>query len=94
VLTFADLPLSTRAAAAVNAIDSYPLTIRQRCELVALAVWPTDAALPGPVSRGARVPDVDRRPARHTPNVAPQRPSPAAVVAPVRSILEVDPAEW
>jgi hypothetical protein len=64
--TFADLSLTSRAAAAVNAIDTYALTIEQRCELVALAVWPTDISLPGSVSRAARVPDVDLRPARPT----------------------------
>jgi hypothetical protein len=62
VQTFADLSLTSRAAAAVNAIDTYPLTIEQRCELFALAVWPTDAALPGPVSCAAMTPDIDLRP--------------------------------
>ena len=72
VPTFADLPLSSRAAAAVNAIDTYPLTVEQRCELVALAVWPTDTALPGgTVSRAARTPDIDHRPARKPPTVMP-----------------------
>ena len=59
VVTFADLPLESRAAAAINAIDEYALTIAQRCELVALAVWPTDATLPGPVASAPLVPDVD-----------------------------------
>jgi hypothetical protein len=66
VPTFADLSLSSRAAAAVNAIDTYPLTVEQRCELVALAVWPSDAMLPGPVSQAPRVPDIDLRPPRPT----------------------------
>jgi hypothetical protein len=83
VLTFADLPLPVRAAAAVNAIDAYPLTIPQRCELVALAVWPTDAALPGRVKRGARVPEIDRRPARpKTRTTVPRFGPPAAAERP------------
>ena len=95
VSTFADLPLSTRAAAAVNAIDAYPLTIRQRCELVALAVWPTDATLSGPVKLGSRVPDVDRRPARRetVSRGTQSSATPAAVLEPPRSILEADPVE-
>jgi hypothetical protein len=76
VQTFADLSLSSRAAAAVNAIDTYPLTVEQRCELVALAVWPTDAVLPGPVSRAPRVPDIDLRPSRPKARA----PAPAVVV--------------
>ena len=71
VPTFADLSLTSRAAAAVNAIDTYPLTVEQRCELVALAVWPSDAVLPGPVSRAARTPDIDHRPARKPPSPMP-----------------------
>ena len=71
VPTFADLPLTSRAAAAVNVIDAYPLTVDQRCELVALAVWPTDTTLPGPVSRAARTPDIDHRPARKPPTIMP-----------------------
>ena len=66
VPTFADLSLTSRAAAAVNAIDTYPLTVEQRCELVALAVWPTNAALPGRVGRAPRSPDIDLRPTRPT----------------------------
>jgi hypothetical protein len=74
VPTFADLPLSTRAAAAVNAIDAYPLTVAQRCELVALAVWPTDAVLPGPDKRGACVPEkTAARRGRHGATVPRQR---------------------
>jgi hypothetical protein len=92
VLTFADLPLSTRAAAAVNAIGSYPPTIAQRFELVALAMWPTDAELPGGVKRGARVPDIDRRPVRRAPKIAPRQTPPAATVVPAGSILEPPPA--
>jgi len=84
VPTFADLPLSSRAAAAANAIDTYPLTVEQRCELVALAVWPTAAKLPGPVSRAPRVPDIDLRPAR---SVRPA-PTPVAVSSPPSSMLE------
>jgi hypothetical protein len=75
VPTFADLSLSSRAAAAINAIDTYTLTVEQRCELVALAVWPTDAVLPGPVSRAPRAPDIDLRPSR-----PPARASTAAAV--------------
>jgi hypothetical protein len=86
--TFADLPLSTRAAAAVNAIDAYPLTIPQRSELVALAVWPTDAALPDRVKRGSRVPDIDRRPTLPV-RTARHYPRPPVVVTPAGG---VDPA--
>ena len=71
VPTFADLSLTRRAAAAVNVIDAYPLTVEQRCELVALAVWPTDITLPGPVSRAARTPDIDHRPARKPTSATP-----------------------
>ncbi len=71
VPTFADLSLKSRAAAAVNAIDTYPLTVEQRCELVALAVWPTDITLPGPVSGAARTPDIDHRPARKPASAMP-----------------------
>jgi hypothetical protein len=71
VQTFADLSLSSRAAAAVNAIDTYALTVEQRCELVALAVWPTDITLPGPVGRAARTPDIDHRPARKPTSAMP-----------------------
>jgi hypothetical protein len=77
VPTFADLSLSSRAAAAVNAIDTYPLTVEQRCELVALAVWPTDAVLPGPVSRATRTPDIDQRPPRGRPPRTPRTPADA-----------------
>jgi hypothetical protein len=71
VSTFADLSLTSRAAAAVNAIDTYPLTVEQRCELVALAVWPTAVELPGPVSHAARTPDIDQRPARKPTSTMP-----------------------
>lgn len=40
-------------------------------ELVALAVWPTDITLPGPVSRAARTPDIDQRPARKPTSATP-----------------------
>ncbi len=93
VPTFADLPLSTRAAAAVNAIGAYPLTVAQRCELVALAVWPTDAELPGQVKRGARVPDIDRRPPRPAQRSNRAAAAPAVIVTPTRPTLEADPAE-
>ena len=65
VATFAQLSLERRAVAALNVIDNSPgLTIPERCELVCLAVWPTDALLPGPVIRGpGEPPDVDLRPA-------------------------------
>jgi hypothetical protein len=64
VPTFADMSLKSRAAAAINAIDTYPLTVKQRHEIVALAVWGSDVELPGPLSRAARTPDIDTRPTR------------------------------
>jgi hypothetical protein len=71
VSTFADLSLTSRAAAAVNVIDTYPLTVEQRCEMVALAVWPSDAMLPGAISRAARTPDIDHRPAKKPTSAMP-----------------------
>jgi hypothetical protein len=51
VATFAELPLSRRVRAAITVITEQPtLTIEQRGELVALAVWPSNAILPGEVS--------------------------------------------
>jgi hypothetical protein len=64
VATFASLSLKRRAVAALNVLDACPgLSIAERHELVYLAVWPSDVALPGPVRRDSLVtPNVDLRP--------------------------------
>jgi ribosomal protein L13E len=53
-------------------------------------VWPTDTVLPGPVKRGSRVPDVDRRRARRDRS---STPVPAPVVTMRRQITTEAPAD-
>jgi hypothetical protein len=73
VPTFASLSLKRRCTAAINCIDQVALTVPQRHEIVALALWPSDLDLPGAVRRDAlQAPDVDLRPARPEPRLVAQ----------------------
>ena len=82
VPTFADLPLSTRAAAAVNAIDAYPLTIRAAMRARCTRGVANRCGTPRPgEARGSRAPNVDRRPARRERSSTPEPvPAPAGPI--------------
>jgi len=90
VSTFANLSLERRAVAALNVIHSQPgLSIPERHELVFLAVWPSDIALPGEVtSDEVETPAVDQRPRRRVPPVPLQRPRVSSPVT-ARTPLDV-----
>jgi hypothetical protein len=75
VSTFADLPLERRATAALNVIFAQPfLSIAERHELVFLALFPSDVALPGPVSSDQVETAAVDRPRRRVPPPPIPRP--------------------